>query len=74
MATCDPSALLEAGAGFQALTEKQMDIAITELLRQWAGSTATPEELVEAGACLQCLETKQLDIVQAQLLCDIAES
>ncbi len=71
MAACDPAALLADGACFSCLTEKELDIAIAELLRQWAGSTATPEELLEAGACFECLETKQLEIAQAQLLCDI---
>jgi len=68
---CDAQALLTAGASFQAFTEKELDIAIVELLRQWAGSSATPEELLAAGACMDCLETRDLEIVKASLLCSI---
>ncbi len=71
MATCDPAALLEAGSGFQGLTEKEVEIVTAELLRQWAGSTATPEELLEAGKCFACLETKQLELIKTQLLCNL---
>lgn len=71
VATCDPSALLSAGKCFDCLTEKQLDIAIVELLRRWLGSSPTPDELLASGKCFDCLTTKELEIAQAQLLCNI---
>lgn len=71
MATCSASTLLASGRCFDCLTEKQLDIAIAQLLREWLGSSPTPETLLASGACLDCLDTKQLEIVQAQLLCNI---
>jgi hypothetical protein len=72
VATCSPSDLLAAGKCFDCLTEKELDIAIVQLLRNWLGDPAwTPEELLEAGKCFGCLTTKELEIAQAQLLCNI---
>lgn len=71
VATCDPSDLLVAGKCFDCLTEKELDIAIAQLLREWLGSSPTPEELLASGKCFDCLETKDLEIAKAQLLCNI---
>lgn len=71
MATCSTSTLLEDGRCFDCLTEKQRDIAIAQLLRQWLGSSPTAAELLESGKCFDCLTTKQLEIAKAQLLCNI---
>lgn len=71
MATCSPSALLESGECFSCLTEKQLDIAIVQLLRNWLGGSPTPESLLESGACFDYLDTKEIAIAQAQLLCNI---
>jgi len=71
MAACSASTLLESGKCFNCLTEKQLDVVIVELLRQWLGTTPTPAELIASGKCFDCLTTRQLEIVQAQLLCEI---
>lgn len=71
MATCSAATLLADGSCFQCLTERQLDIAIAQLLRVWLGSSPTPEELLADGKCMDCLTTRQLEIVQAQLLCEI---
>jgi hypothetical protein len=71
MATCSTSTLLASGKCFSCLTEKQLDIAIAQLLRLWLGSNPTPAQLLEDGKCFDCLTTKQLEIAKAQLLCNI---
>jgi hypothetical protein len=71
MAACSAATLLASGRCFTCLTEKQLDVVIVELLRQWLGSSPTPAELLASGACLNCLDTKQIEIVKVQLLCTI---
>jgi len=71
MASCSPSDLLAAGKCFECLTEKQLDIAIAQLLRQWLGGSPSVESLLASGACFSCLTTKELEIAKAQLLCNM---
>jgi len=72
MATCSPSELLADAKCFMCLSEKQLDLAIVELLRTWGADTSTPQQLLTAAKCFNCLDTKQIELAQAQLLCDIA--
>jgi len=74
MASCSPQDLLAAGKCFWCLTEKDLDIATAQLLRQWLGSSPTPETLLASGACMDCLDTKEIEIVKVQLLCEINSS
>lgn len=54
------------------LTEKQLDLAIVQLVRNWAGNSQTPAQIMQDARCINALETKQIDVVTAQLLCNIA--
>ena len=72
MATCSPTELLADAKCFMCLSEKQLDLAMLQLLREWASDTSTPSELVTAAKCITCLDTKQIELMQTQLLCDIA--
>ena len=71
MAACSAATLLASGRCFTCLTEKQLDVVIIQLLREWLGSSPTPAELLASGKCFDCLTTKQLAMTQAQLLCEI---
>jgi hypothetical protein len=71
VATCSTSDLLAAGSCLACLSEKQLDVVIVQLLREWLGSSPTPEELLASGKCMQCLDTKQIEIAKVQLLCNI---
>jgi hypothetical protein len=71
MATCSVSGLLESGKCLACLTEKELDVVIAQLLRQWAETSATASELMASGKCLACLTTQELGVIQAQLLCEI---
>ncbi len=73
MAECSPNDLLTDAKCFLCLTEKEVDLAIVQLLREWSGDTAsTPQELLEDAKCITCLDTKQIETIQTQLLCNIA--
>lgn len=72
MATCDVNALVESAKCFQCLSEKDLDIVILQLIREWAGDTSTPSELLSAAKTINGLDSKQIELIQTQLLCDIA--
>ena len=72
MATCSPSELLADAKCFLCLGEKQLDMAILQLLRDWVGDESAPQELLNDAKCFSCLDTSQIEAAQAQLLCDIA--
>lgn len=72
MATCDVSALIAEAKCFLPLTEKELDLAIVQLLREWSGDTSTPAELIRDAKCILALETRQIELLQTQILCEIA--
>lgn len=72
MATCSPSTLLASANCFMCLSEKQLDMVIAQMLRQWVGGSPTPNAILAEAANIVNLDTKQIELIQAQLLCDIA--
>lgn len=73
---CDAQTLLDDAKCFLCLGEKQLDVAIVQLLREWLLSLSpsadvTPQGLLNEASCLNCLSTKDLMVIQTQLLCDM---
>jgi hypothetical protein len=78
MASCDPSALVQAGVKFSGLSTRYLELVKVELLclilrQSNPMASCDPNVLLEAGKCLQCLGTQQMQVVQTQLLCEILQ-
>lgn len=72
MATCNVPALIAEAKCLLPLTEKELDLVIVQLTREWAGDSSTPQQLLSDGKCIAALETKPIELINVQLLCDIA--
>lgn len=76
MATCNPQLLMDAAACFVPVPGGQLQVLITELLRQILLSSnpmadTSPQSLMEAAKCFVPLNGGQLAAIQTQLLCEI---
>ena len=78
MATCSPSALVQAGKSFLDMKPQQSQAVMIALLCQILQAhnpmaTCNVNDLMEDAKCFVCLPMPQQIAIQTQLLCEILE-